>query len=41
MGARGLHAPHPDGGPKAGKTSGQHEANEVNEVLPAFGRPSG
>ena len=41
MGARGLHAPHPDGGPKAGKTSGQHEVNEVNEVLPAFGRPSG
>ena len=26
LGARGLHAPHPDGRPKAGKTSGLHEA---------------
>ena len=34
-GARDLHAPHPDGRPKAGKTSGQHEANEVSEVLVA------
>ena len=35
LGARGLHAPHPDGRPKAGKTSGLHEANEVSEVLVA------
>ena len=35
LGARGPHAPHPDGRPKAGKTSGQHEANEVSEVLVA------
>ena len=33
QGARGLHAPHPDGWPKAGKASGQYEANEVSEVL--------
>ena len=52
LGARGLYAPHPDGLPKAGKTSGQHEANEVSDFthffrfvlsarLPPFGRPSG
>ena len=35
LGARGLHAPHPDGRPKAGKTSELHEANEVSEVLVA------
>ena len=35
LGARGLHAAHPDGRPKAGKTSGLHEANEVSEVLVA------
>ena len=35
LGARGLHAPHPDGRPKAGKTSGLHGANEVSEVLVA------
>ena len=33
LGARGLHAAHPDGRPKAGKTSGLHEANEVSEEL--------
>ena len=32
LGARVLHAPHPDGRPKAGKTSGRHEANEVSDV---------
>ena len=37
LGARGLHAPHPDGRPKAGKTSGLHEANEVSEMLVASG----
>ena len=35
LGARGLHALHPDGRPKAGKTSGLHEASEVSEVLVA------
>ena len=35
LGARDLHAPHPDGRPKAGKTSGQHKADEVSEVLVA------
>ena len=44
LGARVLHAPHPDGRPgktsglheaKAGKTSGLHGANEVSEVLVA------
>ena len=46
LGARVLHAPHPDDRPKAGKTSGLHEAkagktsglheaNEVSEVLVA------
>ena len=35
LGARGLHAAHPDGQPKAGKTRGLHEANEVSEVLVA------
>ena len=35
LGARGLHAALPDGRPKAGKTSGLYEANEVSEVLVA------
>ena len=35
LGARGLHAPHPDDRPKAGKMSGLHEANEVSEMLVA------
>ena len=29
LGARGLHAAHPDGRPKAGKMSRLHEANKV------------
>ena len=33
LGARGLYAPHPDGRPKADKTSEQHETNEMSEVL--------
>ena len=42
MGARGLHAPHPDGRPKAVRTSGQHEANEVSEdQQPSAGRLDG
>ena len=35
LGVRGLHAPHPDGWPKAGKTSRQHKVKEVSEVLVA------
>ena len=33
LGARGLHAPHPDSLLKAGKMSAQYEAIEVSEVL--------
>ena len=33
LGARGLHTPHPDSWPKAGKMSRQHEVKEVSEVL--------
>ena len=36
-GCQRLHAPHPDDRPKAGETSGQHEANEMSKpVLRSF-----
>ena len=43
LGARGLHAPHPDRRPKAVKTSRQalHLLLLCSLILPAFGRPSG
>ena len=33
LGARALHAPHPDRWLKAGKTSRHHEVNGVSKVL--------
>ena len=40
LGARGLHAAHPGGRPKAGKTSGLHEANEVLVASDLWFQPS-